>query len=160
MAIPVEKLIQDFEEAAAAGWPYVSPGQTVWSKLSLGVDCSGLFVAAFGRHGGSIYHGSNTMARKYTRELHELRGGELFAGAVVYKHYGHGGEPDKYKADGMGDFGHVGLIVSTKPLQIIHASSAAGKVTMDTGIRNWQYIGRLVGVDYDEHRGDDDMHQA
>ena len=160
MAVKVSDLISDFIEARNAKYPYVSPGQTQWSRLHLGVDCSGLFVAAFARHGGSIYHGSNTMARKYTRELHELRSGELFVGAVVYKHYGSGGEPDKYKADGMGDFGHVGLVVSTKPLQIIHASSVAGMVTMDTSIRNWQYIGRLVGVDYDEHRGDDDMYQA
>ena len=93
MGIKVNALCDDFREALAGGWPYVSPGQTQWSRLHLGVDCSGLFVAAFARHGGSIYHGSNTMARKYTRELHELRGGELFVGAVVYKHYGSGGEP-------------------------------------------------------------------
>ena len=53
------KLIESVEECL--GWPYVSPG----TNDSRGIDCSGLFVKAYRDQGASIYHGSNTIYRKY-----------------------------------------------------------------------------------------------
>ena len=45
-------------------WPYVSP----CTNDSRGIDCSGLFVKAYRDQGASIYHGSNTIYRKYCSE--------------------------------------------------------------------------------------------
>lgn len=55
----LEQLISDFE--ACIGFPYASPG----TNDARGIDCSGMFVRAFRRQGASIYHGSNTIFRKY-----------------------------------------------------------------------------------------------
>ena len=56
------KLIESVEECL--GWPYVSPG----TNDSRGIDCSGLFVKAYRDQGASIYHGSDTIYRKYCSE--------------------------------------------------------------------------------------------
>ena len=55
----LSQLISDFE--ACIGFPYASPG----TNDARGIDCSGMFVRAFRRQGASIYHGSNTIFRKY-----------------------------------------------------------------------------------------------
>ena len=47
---------------------YVSPG----TNDSRGIDCSGLFVKAYRDQGASIYHGSNTIYRKYCSEKGKL----------------------------------------------------------------------------------------
>lgn len=51
-------------------------------------------------------------------------------------------------SDDLGDFSHIGLVVSVSPLQIIHSSSVAGKVIIDTRIKNWAYWGYLKDVEY------------
>ena len=48
--------------------------------------------------------------------------------------------------DGLGDFQHIGLVTSTNPLRIVHASSAAGCVTTDTKFGKWGYWGWLKDV--------------
>ena len=64
--LDVNKLIASVEECL--GWPYVSPG----TNDSRGIDCSGLFVKAYRDQGASIYHGSNTIYRKYCSEKGKL----------------------------------------------------------------------------------------
>lgn len=139
-SIPVDGLIRAVE--SAMGWPYVSPG----SNDRRGIDCSGLLVYAYKQFGQSIYHGSNTIYRKYCRDCKPLTSvKQLRPGMAVFKW--NSNTPAKF-ADGLGDFQHVGVVTGTNPLRIVHASSAAGKVIADTKIGKWRYCGYLNAVDY------------
>jgi len=136
----VKKLIESAE--ACLGWPYVSPG----TNDSRGIDCSGLFVKCFRDQGASIYHGSNTIYRKYCGEKGQLTSEkQLIPGMAVFKW--NPNTPEKF-GDGLGDFQHIGLVVQTNPLRIIHASTGTMCVTTDTKIGKWKYWGKLKDVDY------------
>ena len=145
--LDVNKLIASVEECL--GWPYVSPG----TNDSRGIDCSGLFVKAFRDQGGSIYHGSNTIYRKYCSEKGKLTGvSQLESGMVVFKW--NANTPEKFN-DGLGDFQHIGLVTSVNPLRIVHASSGVGCVTTDTKLGKWAYWGWLKDVARDSGGNDD-----
>lgn len=132
------KLIASVEECL--GWPYVSPG----TNDSRGIDCSGLFVKAFRDQGASIYHGSNTIYRKYCSEKGKLTNvSQLKPGMAVFKW--NPNTPEKFD-DGLGDFQHIGLVTSVNPLRIVHASSAAACVTTDEKLWKWVYWGWLKDV--------------
>ena len=143
--ISVDALCRSVEEAM--GWPYVTPG----SNNSSGIDCSGLLVNAYRQAGQSIYHGSNTIARKYVHGLAQLTSKkQLRRGMVVFKW--NANTPAKF-GDGRGDFQHVGVVTRTDPLRIVHASSEAGKVVADSKLGKWRYCAYLDAVNY----GGDDM---
>ena len=143
----VRKMITSAQDAL--GWPYVSPG----SNNANGIDCSGLFVKIYRDQDASIYHGSNRIYRKYCNEKGRITStAQLEPGMAVFKWKDR--QPDGYK-DSLGDFHHIGLVVSGKPLKIIHASSAKGKVVEDTKIGQWTYWGKLKDVAYEN--GDDNM---
>ena len=136
--LDVNKLIASVEECL--GWPYVSPG----SNDASGIDCSGLFVKAYRDQGASIYHGSNTIYRKYCSEKGKITSvSQLQRGMVVFKW--NANTPEKF-IDGLGDFQHIGLVTSVKPLRIVHASSAVGCVTTDEKLGKWAYWGWLKDV--------------
>ena len=92
--IKASDLIRLFQQALDEKWGYIwgTRGQ-VWTQASQNratrdmtvrygkkwvgkrvADCSGLFVWAFKELGGSIYHGSNTMWKKYTTVKGTLTG--------------------------------------------------------------------------------------
>ena len=136
--LDVKKLIASVE--ACLGWPYVSPG----TNDARGIDCSGLFMKAFRDQGASIYHGSNTIYRKYCSEKGKLtKVSQLQPGMAVFKW--NANTPEKFN-DGIGDFQHIGLVTSVNPLRIVHASSAVGCVTTDTKLGKWAYWGWLKDV--------------
>ena len=136
--LDAQKLIASVEECL--GWPYVSPG----TNDSRGIDCSGLFMKAYRDQGASIYHGSNTIYRKYCSEKGKLTNvSQLKPGMAVFKW--NTNTPEKFD-DGLGDFQHIGLVTSVNPLRIVHASSAAGCVTTDTKLGKWAYWGWLKDV--------------
>ena len=136
--LDAKKLIASVEECL--GWPYVSPG----TNDSRGIDCSGVFVKAYRDQGASIYHGSNTIYRKYCSEKGKLTNvSQLKPGMAVFKW--NPNTPEKFD-DGLGDFQHIGLVTSVNPLRIVHASSAAGCVTTDTKLGKWVYWGWLKDV--------------
>ena len=136
--LDAQKLIASVEECL--GWPYVSPG----TNDSRGIDCSGLFVKAYRDQGASIYHGSNTIYRKYCSEKGKLSSAsQLKPGMAVFKW--NPNTPEKFN-DGLGDFQHIGLVTSVNPLRIMHASSAAGCVTTDEKLGKWAYWGWLKDV--------------
>ena len=136
--LDVNKLIASVEECL--GWPYVSPG----TNGSRGIDCSGLFVKAYRDQGASIYHGSNTIYRKYCAEKGKMTSvSQLKPGMAVFKW--NPNTPEKFN-DGLGDFQHIGLVTSVNPLRIVHASSAAGCVTTDEKLGKWAYWGWLKDV--------------
>jgi len=138
----VDKLCASAEECL--GWPYASPG----SNDARGIDCSGLFVKCFRDQGASIYHGSNTIWRKYCSEKGELKNvRQLRRGMAVFKW--NPKTPSKFK-DGQGDFQHIGLVVSVNPLRIIHASTGTMCVTTDTRLGKWRFWGWLKDVAKDD----------
>ena len=143
--LDVNKLIASAE--SCLGWPYVSPG----TNDARGIDCSGLFVKCFRDQGASIYHGSNTIYRKYCSEKGKLTSvSQLQPGMVVFKW--NANTPEKFN-DGLGDFQHIGLVVSVNPLRIVHASTGTMCVTTDMKLGKWAYWGWLKDVARDT--GDD-----
>ena len=152
--IDLNRLIADFE--SALGCPYVTPGTVDWARLSSGVDCSGLFAAAYRHQGASLPHGSNAIARKHTTGMARLtKAGQLRPGSAVFK-WQKDGAPAKY-TDGLGNWHHIGLVVSISPLRIIHASSVKGKVIADTALKGWTHTALLKAVDYT--KGATDMNE-
>lgn len=153
MMLDLNKLCASAEECL--GWPYVSPG----TNDARGIDCSGLFVKCYRDQGASIYHGSNTIYRKYCSDKGKLTSvSQLQRGMAVFKW--NPNTPAKFD-DGLGDFQHIGLVVSANPLRIIHASSAAGCVSTDTKRSKWAYWGWLKdvardGITSEPEKGDEE----
>ena len=111
-------------------------------------DCSGLFSWAFKQLGGYMYHGSDTMFRKYCTESGALSGGkrtdgkELLPGTAVFTYN------EKKK-----NYGHVGLYVGNG--SVIEASGTiAGVCTSNVAASKWKYWGELVNVDYSQQNSE------
>ena len=134
----LSQLISDFE--ACIGFPYASPG----TNDARGIDCSGMFVRAFRRQGASIYHGSNTIFRKYLARSGTIASAAgLRPGMAVFKWKPV--TPARF-SDGLGDFCHIGLVTSVSPLRIVHASTEGMAVKADSKIGKWRYWGWLKDV--------------
>lgn len=153
----LDRLCRDFE--ACLGWPYKSPGGTGQDCSKTGIDCSGMFVRAYRLQGSSIYHGSNTIWRKYLSDKGPLTGaGQLKRGMAVFKHKAQ--DTAKYP-DGQGDFSHIGLVTSVDPLRIVHASTVGMKVKADTKLdKAWAYWGRLKDVEYGQEAAEEASTEA
>lgn len=138
--INIDLLCKAFEEAL--GWPYVLGGTS-----EKGIDCSGMFVRAYRLQKAKIAHGSNTIYRSYCTDKGQLNSvNQLRRGYAVFKW--NPNTPGKFK-DGLGDFQHIGLVVSVNPLRIIHASTVGMIVKEDTSLSRWKYWGKLKNVGYD-----------
>ena len=104
-------------------------------------DCSGLFAWAFKQFGGYMYHGSDTMFRKYTTASGELKKGkrtdgrELLPGTAVFTY-----NKDTKK------YGHVGLYIGNG--LVIEAEGTIHGVVTSKVDGKWTYWGELKGVDY------------
>ena len=110
-------------------------------------DCSGLFAWAFRMLGGTMYHGSDTMWRKYCTKQGTLTkngrtdGQPLKPATAVFT----GTDANK---------GHVGLYVGNNT--VIEASGTnAGVITTTITGGKWTYWGELKGVDYGEENVND-----
>jgi hypothetical protein len=103
-------------------------------------DCSGLFSWAFKKLGGYMYHGSDTMYRKYCTDKGELSkgkrsdGGMLKPGTAVFVWNG-----KKYS--------HVGLYVGDGVV-IEAMGTIKGVTTTKVTASKWTNWGELKGVDY------------
>lgn len=143
--LDVNKMVASAE--SCMGWPYVSPG----SNNQDGIDCSGLFVKIFRDQGASIYHGSNTIFHNYCDETGKLTSAsQLIVGMAVFKMKAWTSTDvgNKWYGAAPGNLSHIGFVASVNPLRIIHASSVAGCVTVDTSIKKWAYWGILKNVNY------------
>ena len=104
-------------------------------------DCSGLFSWAFKQLGGYMYHGSDTMFRKYTTYSGELIAGkrsdghELKPGTAVFTY-----NAAKKK------YGHVGLYIGNG--LVIEAEGTIKGVIASPVDKKWTFWGELKGVDY------------
>jgi len=138
--IQPSKLIEIFIVMYDEKWKYQ------WGAAREGVvDCSGAFAYAFRKLGGYIYHGSNTMWRKYTTEKGKKDQIALVPGMAVFRWRKSGKEPAAYKTDGLGDFYHVGLFIGNG--EVIEAKSVKSGVVKSIA-SDWPYVAKLTGVDY------------
>lgn len=143
--LSIQKMIQSARECL--GWPYVSPG----SNDENGIDCSGLFVKIYRDQEAKIYHGSNTIFHDYCSQTGKITdSGILVPGMAVFKckAWTDADQGNKWYGHEPGNLSHIGFVVSSSPLEIIHASSVKGYVTTDTTLGKWAYYGYLKDVDY------------
>ena len=103
-------------------------------------DCSGLFSWAFKQLGGYMYHGSDTMYRKYCAYHGELNKGKRTDGATL--------KPGTAVFVWNGEkYSHVGLFVGDGI--VIEAMGAQnGVTTTKVTATKWTHWGELKGVDY------------
>jgi len=147
-----------FQKALAEKWGYIygqsgslwtearqkaaTREQTVkYGKKWIGhyvADCSGMFSWAFKKLGGYMYHGSNTMWKKYMVAEGALKNGrrndgqELKPGTAVFKVSGT-------------NYHHVGLYIGNGT--VIEAKGTYyGVVT--SAVTTWHAWGEMKGVDY------------
>ena len=103
-------------------------------------DCSGLFSWAFRQLGGTIYHGSDTMYRKYCVNKGELNKGKrtdrgtLKPGTAVFVWNG-------------SSYSHVGLYAGSG-IVIEAMSTLKGVITTKVTAGKWTHWGEVTGVDY------------
>ena len=164
--ITTQALIEKFRQALKEGWGYIwgTAGET-WTAAKqkelekttdkdraqgreygskwIGkkvADCSGLFAWAFRQLGGYMYHGSDTMYRKYCVNKGELKKGKrsdnaaLKPGTAVFVWNG-----SKYS--------HVGLFVGNNTV-IEAMGTINGVTTSRVTAGKWTHWGELVGLDY------------
>ena len=161
--ISTSALIAKFEEALRDDWGYIwgTAGETwtaakqasatreqtvLYGKKWIGhkvADCSGLFSWAFKQLGGYMYHGSDTMFRKYTTRSGTLKNGkrtdgkELLPGTAVFVWK----EKDQ-------KYGHVGLYIGNGWV-IEAASTKDGVIKTNVSASKWSHWGELKGVNYE-----------
>lgn len=157
-----EDLIGKFKHALDNDWGYIwGQAGDVWTQSKQNAatreqtvkygqqwvghhvaDCSGLFSWAFKQLGGYMYHGSDTMFRKYTTENGTLNGGkrtdgmELLPGTAVFVWK----EKDQ-------KYGHVGLYIGGEWV-IEAASTQSGVIKAKVSNKKWTHWGQLKDVDY------------
>lgn len=144
-------LIEKFKYMADNKWKYVAD-----SARKGAVDCSGAFTYWYNEAGSSMYHGSNTMYRKYSTEKGKIGEIKLVPGMAVYrwKEAKRGELPTVYLNDGLGNFKHVGLYIGNG--KCVEAKGTQyGVVYSD--ISTWDYASKLVNTEYDVAEGDAPM---
>ena len=103
-------------------------------------DCSGLFSWAFKQLGGYMYHGSDTMYRKYCTAKGELKKGQRTDGAAL--------KPGTAVFVWNGKkYSHVGLYVGGGVV-IEAMGTKNGVTTTKVTAAKWTHWGELKGVDY------------
>lgn len=129
-----DDLIALFQLMYAEHWSYE------WGAARRGcVDCSGAFVYAFRQLGGSIYHGSNTIARKYVGAFQKTP----VPGFAAFKWK----KTDTAKyPDGRGDFYHIGLVDSDGE-HVLNAKGTKAGFCRDP-VGSWHSFAPLLGVTY------------
>lgn len=141
-----DELISEFKIMVNEHWQYT------WGAAEKGcVDCSGAFVYSFRRHNQSIYHGSNTIARKYVTGDLITDPHKVVSGMIAFKTRKPGDTkynlPDKYKSQGdQLDYYHCGLVVGNR---VYNAQSAATGF-VSSSLDGWSHFAYLKGVDYSE----------
>ena len=160
--ITTDALIEKFQYALDNDWGYIWGGAgDLWTQKKQDAatreatkkygqkwvghyvaDCSGLFSWAFKQLGGYMYHGSDTMFRKYTTISGKLKSGkrtdgkELLPGTAVFV----------WKAADQ-KYGHVGLYIGNGYV-IEAASTQVGVIKSKVSASKWSHWGELKGVQY------------
>ena len=161
--IQVKDLIEKFKNALDNDWGYIwgtagvkwtqakqdaaTREQTVrYGQKWVGhyvADCSGLFTWAFKQLGSTMYHGSDTMFRKYTTASGTLTAGkrsdgkELLPGTAVFV----------WKAADQ-KYGHVGLYIGGGYVMEA-AGTQDGVIKSKASNKKWTHWGELKDVNYE-----------
>ena len=165
--ITTQALIEKFKQALSEKWGYIwgtageswtaakqkelekttdsdrAQGRAYGSKW-IGhkvADCSGLFSWAFKLLGGYMYHGSDTMFRKYCTSKGELKKGKRTDGATL--------KPGTAVFVWNGKkYSHVGLFIGGETV-IEAMGTINGVTTTKVTAGKWTYWGELTGVLYE-----------
>ena len=137
--IPVSDLIALFARMYREHWAYK------WGAAREGcVDCSGAFVWAYRQLGHSIYHGSNTIARRHVGPMTQMPA----PGYAAFKWR----KQDTSKfPDGRGDYYHIGLVDETGEWVYEARSARAGFTRSSVSV--WHSFAPLLAVDYGDEGG-------
>ena len=157
--ITVEKFLACVRENEARVTHYESGGD---GSGDGGCDCIGLIIGALrlAGVGWNATHGSNWAARNALQEASPstIRSvSDLEAGMVVFKSRRPEDEnyklPEHYQNSGdLTDYYHVGVVMSTTPLQIDHCTKIEAKgisgMVSDTALGQWKYYGHMKSVEF------------
>ncbi|MDD4280458.1 MAG: hypothetical protein PHX74_12075 [Candidatus Sumerlaeales bacterium] len=112
-------------------------------------DCQRFIKNTIKRAGGEIdeYAGSNDMYRNACSETFPLSIAKLAPGMVLFIVAHDGGEPAKYKADGLGNASHIGWYTGGM-YEVVHSSATRGQVAASTLANGWTHAGYLKALDY------------
>lgn len=148
-----DQLIKEFKDMLINKWGYKAGAAGIKINGRMYADCSGAFVYAVKRHGLSIYHGSNRIARKYIDKLLPID--KVHDGMICFKRKLPGTEgynlPSEYRKGGtqyngdLNDYYHCGLYVNGKVINL--QSVATGCVESD--VKSWHNCAYLKDVEYD-----------
>lgn len=142
--VKASDLVKIFNQMADEKWKYVAGAHKQGE-----VDCSGAFYYAYKKLGGYMYHGSNTMWRKYTTAVKGKIGEiDLVPGMAVFKcrswssaHASNGW----YETD-PGDVYHVGMYVGNG--NVVEAQGTKTGVVI-TKVEKWHLAAQLKDTQYD-----------
>ena len=104
-------------------------------------DCSGVMVYIWKQYGLSIYHGSNTIARKYCGEMTKVP----HKGFAAFKWRKYGGP----YSDGKGDFYHIGIVDENAEYVYESRSTQAG-FRHDSPVSKWDFFAPFTDFNYGE----------
>ena len=153
------------EAVAARAAAAVAEGHT-YAEM----DCQAFIEHCVAACGGQMaYAGSNDMARNAVTGLWPLAqaraAGRLVPGAGLFIREADGGEPARYRADGLGNFNHVGLYAGANALtdtdkngkrracDVVHSSATMGRVAGSTLKNGWTHVGWFKAIDYGAQAG-------
>jgi len=152
--------------------PHPTGPQVIRQALSLlgtpyaRMDCQALVRQSIAAAGGERPpKGVNTLMRsdsiQWWGTLENARArGMLAPGAALLIHSDDGGEPARYRGDGMGNFSHIGLYAGENALtdtgadgraracDVIHSSQTLGRVAGSTLRNGWTHVAWLREIDY------------
>ena len=146
-------LIEKFQTMVEPGkaWKYVAGGASKGA-----VDCSGAFTYWYKQAGSYMYHGSNTMWRKYTVKKGKIGEIELKPGMATFKRreWTSSESGNRYYKDSIGNFYHTGCYIGNG--KVVEAQSTKTGCVI-TDISTWEYAAELKYTEYDAVDGVADM---
>ena len=136
---------------------------TINGKKERPCDCIGLDMGAFSilKTKWPGEHGTNYTVRYLMRTFGRVKKADLQTGMLVFKARKPGDKyydlPSRYKnhAD-QTDYYHVGTVMTTEPLTIVHCTSVPGGIKVDTAIGQWTYGGFLKEVENDQNGSEEE----
>lgn len=126
-------------------------------------DCQGFVEETIRRAGGTVkdWRGSNDMFRNACSRIEPLKSAAgkamLVPGAVLFILKHDGGEPDRYKKDGLGNANHIGWYTGGR-YEVVHSSASRGQVAPSTLKNAWTHVGWMNEVDYSEYTAPGGQH--
>lgn len=145
--VKASELIVIFNRMADEKWKYVAGAHKQGE-----VDCSGAFYYAYKQLSGYMYHGSNTMWRKYTTKKGKIGEIDLKPGMPVFKcrDWTSAQSSNGWYETSPGDVYHVGMYVGDG-----WVVEAQGKKTgvVRTKLSTWHMAAELVDTIYDVAEG-------